>query len=159
MKNAFSRRGGIAAVATLALLALGACLSSPTEAAGSDPATDTFAASLGINISTFTKTSSGLYYKDITVGTGAAATATSTVTVNYTLWTADGVVRDGPRTGSSFNLAGNIIAGFREGLSTMKVGGHRLLVIPSKLGYGTDGNGDIKPNTSLVFDVTLTAVN
>lgn len=157
MRLSISRRG---MVATLTLLALGACLANPTEAAGSDPATDTFAASLGINLSTFTKTSDGLYYKDITVGTGATAASTSTVLVNYTLWTPDGVVRDGPRTNSSFCLTTQcVIAGFAEGIIGMKVGGHRLIIIPSKLAYGTSGNGNIQPNTSLVFDVTLNTVN
>lgn len=51
-----------------------------------------------------------------------------------------------------------LIAGFREGLLTMKVGDKVRLFIPSHLGYGAQGGGPIPANADLVFDVEITGV-
>ena len=110
------------------------------------------------------KTPSGAEYWDITTGTGATASAGKTVTVHYTGWLA----KDGKKFDSSvdrgqpfmFQLgAGQVIKGWDEGVSGMKVGGKRQLRIPPELGYGARGAGGvIPPNATLIFDVELLGV-
>jgi len=108
-------------------------------------------------------TPSGLTYQEITEGTGAEATKGAQVSVHYT-----GTLMDGTKFDSSkdrnqpfeFRLgAGQVIKGWDEGVSGMKVGGRRQLHIPAKLGYGEHGAGDaIPPNADLIFDVALVDV-
>jgi len=132
----------------------------------SDPAApsieDTkFAASLDVDLTASTKTTSGLYYRDVTVGTGVTAVAGSEVTVAYSLYNTNGSRWD---SGSAltFVIAGpserpDMVLGFNEGVTGMKVGGRRQLIIPPHLGYGNqwDQGGRIPPNSILVFDVEL----
>ena len=104
---------------------------------------------------------------DTTVGTGATAAAGTKATVNYTVWIYDVRVADTKGTkvesGSfQFTLGTNplqVIAGFDQGVTGMKVGGKRTLTIPASLGYGATGQGAIPGGAAIVFDVELTAVN
>lgn len=101
---------------------------------------------------------------DVVLGTGTEATAGKTVTVAYTGWLYSATATD--HKGTQFDTGtftfvlgqGQAIAGFDQGVTGMKVGGKRTLLIPSSLGYGSSGNGAIPPNAGLVFDVALTVV-
>lgn len=105
-------------------------------------------------------TASGLKYVDQVVGKGASPVAGKQVTVHYT-----GTLENGRKFDSSVDRkepfkfiigVGQVIPGWDEGVMTMKVGGKRKLIIPSKLGYGASGAGGvIPPNATLLFDVEL----
>jgi peptidylprolyl isomerase len=108
-------------------------------------------------------TASGLKYIDIKVGNGATPKAGQTVEVHYTGWLTDGKKFDSSKdrnTPFSFPLGqGRVIKGWDEGLSTMKVGGVRKLIIPPALGYGAAGAGAaIPPNATLVFEVEFLGI-
>ena len=114
-----------------------------------------------------TTTASGLQYIDTQVGAGAQPRAGQTVTVNYTGRLTNGTTFDSnvdPKFGHvepfQFQIGmSQVIKGWDEGLSTMKVGGKRQLIIPPQLGYGARGAGSaIPPNSTLVFDVELVGV-
>lgn len=104
----------------------------------------------------------GLQIQDEVVGTGAEAVAGKKVTVNYVGTLIDGTKFDSSYdhgTPFSFNIgAGEVIVGWDQGLSGMKVGGKRKLVIPPSLGYGSQAVGPIPANSTLVFEVELLSV-
>jgi FKBP-type peptidyl-prolyl cis-trans isomerase len=103
-------------------------------------------------------TESGLRYVDLEVGDGTTPTLQQSVTVNYIGFLTDGTVFDNGE-GVTFALD-RVILGFSEGISSMKVGGTRILVIPSFLGYGSNpppGSG-IPPNATLIFNVELLGI-
>jgi FKBP-type peptidyl-prolyl cis-trans isomerase len=119
-----------------------------------------FSAALGIDTTAMAKTPSGLRYQDLAEGHGATAAAGKSVTVHYTGWLPNGEKFDSSRDRDQpfgFTLgAGQVIAGWDEGVAGMKVGGRRKLVIPPDLGYGTSGAPpDIPAGATLVFDVEL----
>ncbi len=105
-------------------------------------------------------TASGLQYEDLKEGTGDAAKAGNAVEVHYTGWLKSNGKKFDSSVGKapfSFKLgASEVIKGWDEGVAGMKVGGKRKLTIPSKLGYGARGFGDvIPPDSDLVFEVEL----
>jgi len=116
---------------------------------------------------TETKTASGLRYRDEKVGSGAKAEKGKTVVVHYTGW-----LDEGGKPGKKFDSSrdrnepfdfplgmGRVIAGWDEGVAGMAIGGRRTLIIPSELGYGARGAGNvIPPNATLIFDVELLEV-
>lgn len=143
---------------TVVLFALFALLAAVAVHAQSDNSSPTKVEGKGKS------TSSGLQYWDLKGGTGTTASAGKSVSVHYTGWLAS----NGKKFDSSvdrgqpfmFTLgAGQVIKGWDEGVSGMKVGGKRQLRIPPELGYGSRGAGGvIPPNATLIFDVELLAV-
>jgi hypothetical protein len=106
--------------------------------------------------------SAGLKYRELKEGVGAECPKGASVQVHYTGWTVNGNVFDSSRKHGTepaeFSLNG-VVAGWREGIPGMKVGGIRKLVIPPELGYGSRGMGrDIPPNATLIFEVELVAI-
>jgi FKBP-type peptidyl-prolyl cis-trans isomerase FkpA len=147
-----------AVVALVTLTVISACGGETTTTPPSNPATETFAPSLGVDLASMTKLSPNLYIKDVTVGSGAAVTGSDSVIVTYTGSLANGTQFDsnvgrapiGVRLGN-----GSVIRGWDQGLIGIRLGGQRLLVIGSALGYGAAGRGPIPPNATLVFTVQV----
>ena len=109
-------------------------------------------------------TKSGLKYVDKVIGAGPQPKTGQTVKVHYTGWLTDGKKFDSSvDRGQPFEFVigvGQVIKGWDEGVSTMKVGSKRKLIIPSNLGYGKTGAGNsIPPDSILVFDVELLGIN
>jgi peptidylprolyl isomerase len=109
----------------------------------------------------------GLQIIELKVGTGASPKTGQTVVVHYTGWLYEngkkGAKFDSSRDrGTPFEFPlgrQQVIAGWDEGVATMKVGGQSTLIIPPALGYGARGAGGvIPPNATLIFDVELLGV-
>lgn len=107
---------------------------------------------------TATATGTGLYYVINTQGTGPKPNSGSTVTVKYKGYLTDETVFDqSAASGLSFGL-GSVIKGWTEGIPLFNEGGKGVLLIPSKLGYGSSKTGDIPANSVLIFDIELLKV-
>ena len=109
------------------------------------------------------KNASGLVIEDLVVGDGATASPGQRVSVHYTGWLENGNKFDSSKDrGQPFMFSlgkGEVIRGWDEGVSGMKVGGKRKLTIPSSLGYGARGAGGvIPPHATLLFEVELLGV-
>ena len=113
-------------------------------------------------------TASGLQILDAKVGTGPSPKPGQICVMHYTGW-----LYENGQKGKKFDSSVDrnepfefpigqhkVIAGWDEGISTMKVGGKRTLIIPPELAYGPAGagNGLIPPYATLIFDVELVAV-
>ncbi len=108
----------------------------------------------------FDETQSGLRYKIIQKGNGAKAEAGTQVSVHYEGSLLNGQVFDSSykrKEPIAFQLGvGQVIPGWDEGISLLKVGDKARFVIPSNLGYGSAGAGGvIPPDATLIFDVEL----
>ena len=108
-------------------------------------------------------TPSGLKIQDVKVGDGPSPKPGQTVTVHYIGWLEDGTEfnnshKPPPGRPAQFRI-GQLIKGWDEGLSTMKVGGKRILYVPSNLAYGPKGSPpNIPPNANLKFEIELLGV-
>ena len=146
----------------VALASVGACNNLVTGLGPpSDPATETFDPSLGVTISQMTKLESGVYIQDLLVGSGdEVVQRTDTVWVTYT-----GFLKDGEDFDSGVNtrlITTGIVPGLALGMIGMRVGGRRLIVVPSALGYGEESvtePGTVDPviprQSTLVFRIEL----
>jgi peptidylprolyl isomerase len=110
---------------------------------------------------------SGLQVIDTVAGTGASPKNGEICVMHYTGWLYENGQK-GKKFDSSVDRGqpfefpvgvGRVIKGWDEGVSTMKVGGKRTLIIPASLGYGARGAGGvIPPNATLIFDVELLSI-
>lgn len=174
-----------AVLGLLAILALAACgYSDPYATSGAianesagpaspSPGADDFNAGSGLPSVTYPD---GLKVTDLKVGTGEVAKAGMIATVQYTGWLTNGTQFDTSRqagrsalkvllsqdqslcqgsSGADFTC---VIPGWTEGVEGMRVGGKRKLIIPPELGYGNQAQGPIPANSTLVFQVELTAL-
>ncbi len=115
---------------------------------------------LGANVQ---RTESGLAYVIQSPGSGGTPQPGNIVNVRYTGKLLDGTVFDSsegnPQLGGeplNFQVGvGQVIPGWEEGIMSMKKGEKRMMIIPSGLAYGTEGNQGIAPNSVLLFDVEL----
>ena len=120
-----------------------------------------------LNTDDFLRMVTGVRYKDMPRGTGAEPKKGQQVTVNYTGW-----IFEEPRIGKKFDSSadhgqaftfalgtGQVIPGWDQGVSTMRVGGTRVMILPPRLAYGDHGAGDAIPaNATLVFSVELLSI-
>jgi len=153
-RRSFVRNAGTAGAAAAALIqpgVAGAVLADPTAE---------------VDLSSFTTTDSGIKYKVLKEGTGAVPANGQTVKAHYTGWL-DGFdsIRkfDSSRDrGRPFTFSvgkGQVIRGWDETFSEMKVGERRQIVLPARLAYGDRGAGGIIPGgATLYFDVELLAI-
>jgi peptidylprolyl isomerase len=139
------------AVFKLAVISGGAAIATPTLAQTQKPVT----------------TPSGLQIIDTKVGAGPSPKTGQTCVMHYTGWLYENGAK-GKKFDSSVDRGEpfefkigqrQVIAGWDEGVASMKVGGKRTLIIPAALGYGAQGAGNvIPPNATLMFDVELLGI-
>lgn len=120
----------------------------------SDPTTETFAEELKIDIATMSKSPNGAYYKDVTVGTGATLTASDGVVIMSYL----GLLKDGSAFTEVYQqtvIVRNLVGGLQDAMPGMRVGGERIIVLPSALGFGNAAFAGVPRNSTLIYDVRL----
>jgi len=149
----------------LFLIAVAACADAPAPppappaAAAPDLTAITYAPALGVEPATMSRTPRGVLYRDVVPGSGEPVGAGKLVAIHYAGSLPDGTPFDanGPSDPPyEFRLgAAEVVPGFDEGVTGMKVGGKRQVVIPPALGYGAQANGPIPANSVLVFTIDL----
>jgi FKBP-type peptidyl-prolyl cis-trans isomerase len=147
---------------TIAAMTVATPVSVPAQSSRIDAPFDTmqFAAALEVDLPASKRVAKGLYARDVAIGDGRVAARGDELTVRYAGWLVDGTAFTTPSEPPvAFKLgAGMVIAGWERGLSGMRVGGRRQLVIAPELGYGRKQSGPIPPNSVLVFDIELISV-
>lgn len=180
MKVISMKRGSLLSVGFLALFGLAGC--GPSDGGSENTenaATSSAAVAAAENTQSATENTepgggpevvTELIILDVLVGDGATAEAGQNVIVHYTGWLYDPSKPD--NKGSKFDSsvdrgqpfvfplgAGRVIQGWDQGFGGMQIGGKRVLIIPSEMGYGERGAGaDIPPNATLLFEVELLSI-
>lgn len=154
----------------LAALAVSGCAGPETEAEAEAVASDDastselvmdteFADDLDVDLASMTRTESGLYYEDLEPGSGLAAREGHVLDTHYTGWLTTGETFGTSRDGNpySFQLGRHQVPrGFEEGVTGMRIGGVRRLVVPPALGYGARGQPPtIPPSATLVYEIEV----
>lgn len=163
LRHRLVRRAVAVVAVTFVMPSLSACVSGDAGSMSgpSDPATETFASSLNVNLASMTQRLPRLYFQDVAAGSGAAAATGNQLRMRYTGWLRTGQQFDSNANGPEFTFrlgAGQVIQGWDLGIVGMKVGGKRRLVFGSEYGYGARGSGSIPGNATLVFDVELLGI-
>jgi peptidylprolyl isomerase len=151
-------------------LALAGCLGSTEPTAYATVAGTTYSPDLGVDLANSTKLPDGVYYRDVTVGTGNAIAQGDSVGVYYVGNVFDGTPFDSLTVGAPnaplrFRVGTqNLLLAFQEGVTGMQVGGRRQILIPPDLAYGLTGASDangfvlIPGNAVIVFMVDAAAI-
>lgn len=167
MNHASPRRVRRLGLAALALIALGCRDAGRSDATAESmdaepvpvPMDTDFADVLDIDLGSMTRTESGLYFEDIEPGSGLAAREGHVLDTHYTGWLTTGEQFGTSRGGEpySFQLGRQQVPrGFEEGVTGMRIGGVRRLVVPPSLGYGARGQPPtIPPSATLVYEIEL----
>lgn len=146
-------------VAAVALVAIAAACSSSTEPQAIAIEQQPFADSLKIDLAKFTRQSSGVFYRDSIVGSGALVAAGQVVTITYVGFLPNGSIFDQSNSAHptfQFTIGdANVIPGFSLGVIGMKVGGRRRMIIPADLAYGAQARTGLPAYSNILFDVTL----
>ena len=148
-------------VIPVVLLLAASCDAGPEPPVPSDP--DSIPKPRVVSSDAFTESPSGLKWYDFTAGAGDLTDTGDVLHVHYHGWLLDdstmfdsSYLRQEPYV---FTLgAGQVIAGWDEGLVNMRVGGERQLIVPPDLAYGGQSRGPIPANSTLIFEVELVAV-
>lgn len=163
----FPRCAAAAAAGMLAALGLTGCSSSGETALAqaspppAQPAPQTPQAGQTVTLP------SGLQITDSRIGSGKTAGPGYIAVVHYTGWLYENGAKGkqfdtSVGRGQPFEFTpgeGRVIKGWEQGVSGMKVGGKRTLIVPPDLGYGARGAGrSIPPNATLIFDIELIGV-
>lgn len=157
MMRTVARRAARTAALAVALV-LAAC--SPDRYTGPTSLEDTkFAPALGVNLAASTRTPEGVYYRDLAVGSGPALAVGPTVVFSFQEWLADGTLLETIPAASPLELvfepASGLIPGLGIGMTGMRAGGRRQIIVPWALGFGAAGYQDVPRFAILVFDVQL----
>lgn len=156
--------GAIASAAMLVVvLAATACGDDPIEVEFEVIEETTFDPSLSVDLSSMNRTATGVYWKDLVVGTGDAAVIGTTPFLTRTIWLTDGTEID---SGIDAFLMGNNqrISGLEDGIINMLTGGTRQLVIPPNRAFGGAGTVDLSGNVVIpggavvIYEVTVDSI-
>ena len=154
-------RRPLLAGAVVMALAIAGCASQNAPPRVASPAiidSTAFAPALEIDLAKFTRNTAGMYLRDMLAGNGVVAAPGRKVTFRYAAFLADGTPVETQRDPIEAELGEGMIRGLRLGLTGMRPGGQRRLIVPPSLGYGRSQYGAIPPNSVLVFDVELISV-
>ncbi len=103
-----------------------------------------------------------LVVTDVQIGEGDEVKEGDTVTVNYIGTLQNGQEFDNSyKKGTSFSFKvgdDKVIDGWNKGMIGMKVGGQRIIIIPSDMAYGSEGYGPIPANATVVYAIELLEV-
>jgi FKBP-type peptidyl-prolyl cis-trans isomerase len=146
----------------VACVSLAACLPETHQCQDipSDPSTETFAPSLGVNLAQMERTNLGDYRSDLVVGTGPLLSALAQVEIHYTAYLVDGTMIDQFLDAPvPLNLSTQSTIGLADGMLGMNVGGQRLIVVPSELALGACQNGTVPANSTIIYRVELVSID